>query len=204
SKYNKEFRNTLIYEDNGKFKEMKLESTTASPLLMCYKDSRPSLLFQTESETFILKFELKINKEFHSTKKILENFPKLHPKHTSAYISLDSKYNPCLALDTLENGKRKLQIYVYDKATDNYIKVNEIDLPNKISPLVLADLDGDTIADLAFIAKEKKKFYLYVYKNHDMFDSKTVIYKKEINKECILEENGLPGGVYPVDLYSNS
>lgn len=200
SKSKDKYFNKLVYDDNGTIKTKDLEETTTSPMLICHKNSRPSLLMQNNDKTQIVTFPKgKISQKLQSVEVKL---PKLHPNHTSAYISLDNSYTPLLALDTFENNKRTLQIFKYEN--NNYIKMNQIDLPNEIGPLIFADFDNDTVADLAFISKENNEYFINLYFNKEIFGEKTTKKKIKLKYECILEENGSPTGLYPVDLFSNS
>lgn len=197
-----------MYENALLFKSVEsvvqLEKTRAVPMLLSYRDSRPALLFQTTTRSYVLKFE----KNTTRWMAVPVDFPALHTMHTSAFIDLTGNMLADLALDTTRSDGRYLEVFK-NTGTD-LLKAEERRLPDAIGPLCFADFNGSGLVDVAFVSTESGNEYLNIFFNDGPtgFAGGTTSKIDLSNllaghKAVITSENfDMPSGIFISDIFS--
>lgn len=188
--------------------EEQLSDTTSIPFVFCHMDSFPAVLIQPKGEhSYILKF---YTKNGLRKNKIDISLPILHKNHTSGFIDVTGDLIANLVLETIDKGIRKIEIF--KSINSNYSRLQSIELPNIIGPMVFFTRRNK--ADIAYVSKEKNEYFLNILKNTG--DSEEIFNLDIENKKNITntvkgyvpmlvnEYSGMAAGLTAVDLRCNS
>lgn len=208
SKDKEEYENNILLRNVDHVEA--LDRTSAIPMLLSYKDTRPALLMQTEKGCYILRFS---KGSGVPERTILEiSISNIHPLHTSAFVDVTGNLLSDLVLETQRRDGRYLEVFV--NRDGGFVKSEELQVPDNIGPLCFADFSGSSLVDVSFVSKENGAEYLNILFNSGAEGKRFLgSLSKRIALDNILpgyravmlrEDVEMPAGIFVADIFGNS
>lgn len=194
--------------------------TDSVPLLFALHSMETVLLVQSESKTYICKYDNSKGRCI-KTEVCGSEIKRLHHLHTSGFIDVTGDSRPDLVLECEKDGARVLEIYNLD-VYNNLNHIESLNLPREIGPIAFADFNKSCHVDIAYVSREGANFYLNVVFNlknranrgriydntmedEDLFVRQLIVNdEKDYEPVIVCEETGMPSGLFVVDLFCDS